>query len=270
MTQFELAPGEALYFEYEAPTSAAHTFVFVNALTGSTDMWSGEICAKLRSEGYGTLCYNFRGQANTLFADDTALTPTLIVDDLRRLLDHVVPPSPILVGLSIGGLFAAQAILAGAGACGLVLVNTLRKPGRRLDWINQSMVRLARIGGGRLVMTANMPVLASPKLLAQMWNATFCDADYEAPPETDGLFRLMAGSLETDWDLDYEKLDLPVLLLTGAHDRLFRIDADIAELKDRIPQAKEKCYADAGHLIPLEAPGRLSDDLAAFAKGCVG
>ena len=270
MPRLQLAAGEALYYDYAAPDAGSKTFVFVNALTGNTDMWTGEICPRLRAAGYGTLCYNFRGQAKTDFADDTALTPGLIVDDLCRLLAEVRPPAPILVGLSIGGLFAAQARLAGADARGLVLINTLRKPNQRLDWINQAVVRLARIGGGRLVMTANMPGLASPELLAKMWDQTFSDEPYDAPPETDGLLRLMEGSLETDWDFAYERLDLPVLLLTGAHDRVFRIEADVAELKARLPDAQEKVYPDAGHLIPLENPARFSDDLLAFASRCGG
>ena len=265
MSNLEISEGETLYYDYAAPTTEAQTFVFVNALTGSTDMWSGGICPRLRAAGYGTLAYNFRGQAQTAFADDTALTPELVVEDLCRLMADVRPPAPILVGLSIGGLFAAQAYLAGAEAGGLVLINTLRKPTQRLDWINQAMVRLARIGGGRLVMTANMPGLASPELLAKMWDQTFSGEPYEAPPATDGLLRLMEGSLDTDWDLAYEKLGLPVLLLTGAHDRVFRIDADVAELKARIPDATEIVYPDAGHLIPVEYPDRLSEDLLAFA-----
>ncbi len=268
MSILHITTGEALYYEHVRPTSETNTFVFVNALTGSTDMWSGEICARLQEAGYGTLVYNFRGQAKTQFGDDTALTPGLIVDDLCFLLREVQPQNPILVGLSIGGLFAAQACLNGAHATGLVLINTLRKPSQRLDWINQAMVRLAGLGGGRMVMMANMPVLGSPDLLARMWDATFSDAPYEAPAATDGLLRLMAGSLGTDWDLPYEKLDLPVLILTGAHDRLFRIEEDVAEMKGRIRDVDEKLYRDAGHLIPMERPERFVLDLLAFATGC--
>lgn len=268
MSILGIAPGETLYYEYSPPGNAEKTFCFVNALTGNTNMWTDKITPKLHAAGYGTLCYNFRGQADTSFADDTALDPKTIVADICRLMEEVAPPHPIFVGLSIGGLFAAQAYLAGASADGLVLINTLRKPTQRLDWISQSMVRLARIGGGRLVMTANMPVIASPELLNAMWDSTFTDEPYEAPPETDGLLRLMIGSLQTNWDFDYEKLDQPVLLLTGAHDRVFRIDADVAELKARIPDVEENRYSNAGHLIPLEDPDRFSNDLMAFADRC--
>jgi 3-oxoadipate enol-lactonase len=270
MTKLQIAPGEALHYEYVAPADKAQTFVFVNALTGSTAMWTAEVCPRLQAEGYGTLAWNFRGQAETEFADGTALTPRLIVADLVRLMAELRPPAPILVGLSIGGLFAAQAYLAGAEAGGLVLVNTLRKPGQRLDWINRAMVELARIGGGRLVMTANMPSIASPALMARTWDTAFSGAAYEPPAATDGLYRLMAGSLESDWDFPYEELAVPVLVLTGEHDRLFRIDTDVAELKARIPNVEEKRYPQAGHLIPMEDPAGLVSDLLVFAKRCAG
>jgi pimeloyl-ACP methyl ester carboxylesterase len=60
----------------------------------------------------------------------------------------------------------------------------------------------------------------------------------------------------------------PVLILTGEHDRLFRIDADVNELKGRIPDAEEKRYSDAGHLIPLEDPDGFTNDLLGFARRC--
>ena len=113
-----------------------------------------------------------------------------------------------------------------------------------------------------------MPVIAAPGLLAQMWESTFSLEPYEPPQGTDGLLRLMEGSLDADWNLPYEKLDLPVLMLTGAYDRLFRIDSDINELKARMPQVEEKLYLDAGHLIPLEIPSQFCDHLMEFAASC--
>ncbi len=270
MAMLEIAPGESLYYEYDevgAPGARAMSFVFVNALTGNTGMWQGGIAPALRDAGFGTLCYNFRGQVETGFGDATELSPALVVDDLNRLLDHLAPERPILVGLSIGGLFAAQAELAAPRAAGLVLINTLRKPSQRLAWINRAMVELARRGGSRLVMAANLPMIAGPELLAKLWDTTFADAPFAPMDPNDGLFRLMAGSLATDWDLAYERLGPKVLLMTGRYDRVFRIDADVAELKARIPAAREIVYPDAGHLIPVEQPERFTRDLIAFAEG---
>ena len=269
MAELNLAPGEALFYEYNTPTHHQQTFVFVNALTGNVGMWSGQICEALQAAGYGTLCFNFRGQEKTAFSDETELTPKVIVDDICALMEHVKPAGPILVGLSIGGLFAAQAYLAGVDINGLVLINTLRKPSQRLNWINQAMVELARIGGSRMVMMANLPVIASSELMENLWDSTFSAAPFEAPENTDGLFRLMMHSRETDWDFPYEKLDIPVMILTGQHDRLFRIDSDVAELKSRIKEVKEVHYPDAGHLIPLEDPHGFIEDLQTFAPHCI-
>jgi 3-oxoadipate enol-lactonase len=51
-----------LYFEYERPEDGAPCFIFVNALTGSTNAWQADIGPALRKQGFGTLTYDFRGQ----------------------------------------------------------------------------------------------------------------------------------------------------------------------------------------------------------------
>ena len=101
MPHLDIAPGESLYYEYDAPGAAGRTFVFVNALSGSTAMWQADaIGPRLRQAGYGTLCYDFRGQAQSRTAVDTRPTQVQIVADLGRIVAHVAPPRPILIGLS--------------------------------------------------------------------------------------------------------------------------------------------------------------------------
>jgi len=268
MPRLDIAPGESLHYEYDAPGAARRTFVFVNALTGNTGTWQHpEIGPRLRAAGYGTLAWNFRGQAETTFAPGTRLTPRLIVEDLLRVIERLQPPKPILVGLSIGGLFAAQGILAGIDAAGLVLINTLRKPGARLQWINDAMVAMARAGGSRLLMTANLPMLVNPEQLAAMRAAIMTGEPFAPMDPADGLMRLMQGSLETDWNFAYEKLRLPVLIMSGLHDRVFRVEKDVAELAARIAKRREVVFADAGHLIPLERPEKFGQALLEFAAG---
>ena len=104
-------------------------------------------------------------------------------------------------------------------------------------------------------------------MLAKLWDTTFAGEPFAPMDPKDGLFRLMAGSVSTDWDFAYQRLGPKVLLMTGRYDRLFRIDADVAELKARIPEAREIVYPDAGHLIPVERPERFTGDLIAFAEG---
>ncbi|NIP75103.1 MAG: hypothetical protein GTN90_03545, partial [Xanthomonadales bacterium] len=104
---------------------------------------------------------NFRGQTDSTFAPGTALTPSLIVDDLRHLLAGLAPQKSILVGLSIGGLFAAHAILAGSPVAGLALLNTLREIGPRIAWINDALPKIAAAGGVQMFMDATFPLIVN-------------------------------------------------------------------------------------------------------------
>ncbi len=239
---------------------------FVNALTGSTAMWEAEIAPALRDAGYGTLAYNFRGQADSPFTSDSELDQALIVDDLRRLLAEIAPPHPVLVGLSIGGLFAAGAYLEGAAATGLVLINTLRRAGPRLEWINAATLRAAQVGGLRLLMDINMPLLVNAERLEQIRGDFLTEAPYEPLDPGHGHYNLLANSTRADWDLPYERLDLPTLVMTGLQDRVFFDRDDVEALYARLPRARRTELRNAGHLIPVERPGLTIEALLDFGR----
>lgn len=264
MPHLEIADGESLYYEYAAPGAKGCTFVFVNALTGNFQMWQAVIGPKLREAGYGTLVYNFRGQAESRTAPATRPTPTQIVDDLVHLCREIAPPKPILVGLSIGGLFAAQAFAKGVPAAGLVLINTLRKPTERLAWINQAMAHGVKAGGFRLIMELSLPMLVNPDKLAEMRATVQTGEPYAPIDPSDGGYRLMVESTATDWDFPWDSLTPPVLLTVGAHDRVFYVADDVDELAARIPNATRIDFPDAGHLIPAERPEAFAKALLDF------
>ena len=104
-------------------------------------MWQAGIGSAQRERGLGTYCYNFCGQANSPFEAGQELTKQVITGDLIHLVEKLKIVRPVLVGLSIGGLYAAKSILAGLDVAGLVLINTLQKSGPRLDWINTGTLR---------------------------------------------------------------------------------------------------------------------------------
>lgn len=266
MPHFEISPGNALYYQHTPPArDDAQTFVFVNALTGSTNAWEAEIGPALRAQGFGTLSYNFRGQDDSPFTPETELTPDLIVDDLRALLVGIAPARPVLVGLSIGGLFAAQAVLKGARAEALVLLNTLREIGPRIAWVNDALPHLVARGGVRLFLDAFFPLLVNQEMAEEKRADFLGDAPYEPLDPAHGHANLMRNSPATDWNLPYEQLDLPVLLVTGLQDRVF-LDIDVVDrLAKRLPRAERIDWPDAGHLLPQERPAKLAHGLSAFA-----
>jgi len=167
MPLLELGPNDGLYYEHDHPTeTGAPTFVFVNPITGSVDIWQAEVAPALRDAGYGTLAYNFRGQADSSYQEGTVLNDQLISGDLSHLVNTLEIDQPIFVGLSIGGLFALQAHLSGVGATGMVLLNTLRTIGPRIAWINDAVVRTMEVGGPQLMGDIMTPLIWGPAWLS--------------------------------------------------------------------------------------------------------
>ena len=255
----------SLVFDHSEARDGKPTLVFVNPLTGNAASWQAEIAPALRDEGFGTLVYDMRGQGETGYVAGTVLDEELIVSDLVALVEHVAPARPVFVGLSIGGLFAARAIERGLDATGLVLINTLRKSSLALDWTNEAVCRLARLGGGRLLMDANLPFLVGPAMLERMRPNCLDDSPYEPMSDNEATVNLLLNARAVDWDFPYESLRMPVLVMTGPHDRVFYKPADVAELMARIPNAREEVFADCGHLIPMENGQATTDALRRFA-----
>ncbi|MEL6977577.1 MAG: alpha/beta fold hydrolase [Pseudomonadota bacterium] len=265
MPHLELGPGESVYFEHHAPARAgAPCFAFVNDLVGEMDGWEAAVAPALRAEGFGTLLFNHRGQARSEFRAETALTPKGMISDLRLLLRTVLTEPPILVGLSLGGLCAAQAHLGGARAQGLALINTLREPGPRLDWVDQAMPLLAMAGGRPLLRDALLPLLASPEYLGALREAGPAP-DYAPLAPEDGLVTLLRHAREAEWRLDYEALRLPVLVITGLHDRVYLDREVVNRLIERLPDIRSEVFEAAGHFAAQERPDDLALSLARFA-----
>lgn len=81
-----------------------------------------------------------------------------------------------------------------------------------------------------------------------------------------GPYKLLSEAGRTaDWDLPYESLDLPTLVITGLQDHVFLERDVVDDLFSRLPRATRIDMPDAGHLIPAERPEALADFLIDFA-----
>ena len=266
MPMLSLSPNNGLYYEYQPPEAGQATVVFVNALTGNTAAWQAVVGPACRAAGLGTLCYNFRGQVDSPFTPDLNLNAELIVADLSTLLAQIKPPKVVLCGLSIGGLFAAQAVLQGVQASGLVLLNTLRQIGPRLDWVNAATLQAVTVGGFPLLMDLFLPLLVNEEFLAKHRGQFLTSTQYTAQDTEHGHYKLMAAAGDANWDIPYEQLSLPVLTITGLQDRVFFDRSVVEALRQRLPQAQHIEWTDAGHLLPQEWPERLAEALIDFAQ----
>ena len=266
MAIYKIDDKNELYYEHVPPKDGGYTCVFVNALTGDVSAWNGLVGKNLIKNKNGYLVYNFRGQANSKFDSSLDLSAELIVKDLVDLINFLKLENIVLIGLSIGGLYAAMSLFNGVQAKGLVLINTLRKPSERLNWINNAMANAVKFGGTSLILDMTLPVVASPKFLSKMKDNALKYETYLGLDDYNGVSKLMHGGFTTNWDFDWGKLDLPVLILTGHFDKVFRIEEDINDLIKRIKNVRRIEIPECGHLIPLEDPELFSYHLSGFIQ----
>lgn len=268
MPTLSLSEGNELSYDHTEPTGAnGLTFVCFNALSGDKAMWTDSIGTRLRDAGHGLLIWNFRGQADSPFTIDE-FSEEQIVDDAMALFREVQPKRPVHIGLSIGGLFAMNAMQRGGEgrAEGLVLINTLRKAGPRLDWVNHAVVRCAETGGMGLMRDLFSPLLMNAEWQRANRENFLGDGPYEPLGSGDGALMLLKSGIGADWSVDYEAIDVPVLSLTGLQDRVFRDPDDIDALSARIANLTRIDVPDAGHMIPVERPDVLADAILTWSQ----
>ena len=181
---------------------------------------------------------------------------TYVFSDLQKILVHVRPPRTVLVGLSIGGLYAAKAYLNGADVAGLVLVNTLRKITPRLAWMNDATLVAMKVGG--------------PDLMKERFQEAHRDeflkpeTQYTPLPANTGAYNLLTWMGKTDWDIDWSQLQCPVLVVMGTQDRIFYDPPIVAELFAKLPNARRIDVPEAGHMLPAEMPDAFLAALSDF------
>ena len=266
MPMLELTADDAIYYEWMPPANEqAASFVFVNPITGDVGMWNAAIVPALQEAGFGTLVYNFRGQAKSRFATGTALDDRLLVTDLIKLVRHVHPPRAVLAGLSIGGLYAARAALAGVEVSGVVLINTLRRITTRIAGMNDASLRVMQLGGANLMKDLYFHLLVGePFQQAHRKEFLLETPNYEPLPEDSGAHNLLTWMGKSDWDVDWSGLQMPTLVVTGLQDRVFYDAGIVEQLFATLPNAQRLDVPEAGHMLPVETPEVLIEAMKRF------
>ena len=89
---------------------------------------------------------------------------------------------------------------------------------------------------------------------------------YTSYAADDRALMLLKSGSTADWNVDYERVDVTVLSITGLQDRVFLDRDDVRELAARIPGCRTIDMADAGHMLPVERPAALSQALVEFTR----
>ncbi|NID03250.1 alpha/beta fold hydrolase [Luteibacter jiangsuensis] len=234
------------------------TLVFLHYWGGSLRTWQHVVDAL--SPDYRTVAIDQRGWAKSA-APEAGYALSDLADDVLAVVDALGLESYILIGHSMGGKAAQLAASRRPrGLAGLVLVapappTPLALP---LD-ARQGMVH-AYDSRESIVATVQQ-VLAPGGLSDGDLDTVIADSLAGASPAKAAW--PLATSQE-DITAVVPKIDVPVIVISGEHDRVDPPEVLRRELLSRIPQARLVVLQGRGHLLPLEAPADLTSIIKAF------
>lgn len=212
-----------------------------------------------------TYAYDLRGHGRTAVGDPAG-TPEQLRDDLVAFLEQVTGPA-IVVGFSLGGTVALSAAIARSDLVRrAVVVGTSSVVGRAA----------ARFYGERIELFRGDDRAAQFEAMRADTEAALCTSGVDVDEQTrlrieavgDGsgflnACQAMASLAENPLTPELYRIGpgMPVTVVGADQDTFCpRKAADI--LLDAIPHAAYREVADAGHLVMVDQPGRLTDVLA--------
>lgn len=172
---------------------------------------------------------------------------------ISRLIEKEFGRRPVTVaGLSLGGWLAARVAMARPDLVArLVLVNSGGY--RQQDWeAIEGLVRVRDMAGVDRLYGALF--VEAPWVMRQS-RGGFLQA-YTAPAVTSVLDSLSEDDTFDDEDL--RQLRMPVALIWGEHDGLFRVEGARA-MAQALPNGTLEVLEGCGHALHLESPDRLAD-----------
>jgi pimeloyl-ACP methyl ester carboxylesterase len=131
--------------------------------------------------------------------------------------------------------------------------------------MNDIIPQLLAAGGPNLVRDSFTHLITGPAFAEKSRNSVFVDKPDYTPTDPDcGPMNLVNHMGETDWDVAYENINVPALVITGLHDRVFYDSVVFEELYALIPNATRVDMDHVGHMIPVEDPDALVKAILEF------
>ncbi|WP_242154593.1 alpha/beta fold hydrolase [Sphingomonas sp. BAUL-RG-20F-R05-02] len=254
--------GIDLHVEQQGAGSPA--LVLLHYWGGSSHTWRHVIC-RLTSD-FRTVAIDQRGWGRSA-APEGGYALADMADDAQAVVEALDLERYILVGHSMGGKVAQ--LLASRRPRGLVGV-VLIAPAPPLPLglplaVREGMVR-AYDTRESIVATVDQ-VLAPDGLDPDDLDAVVADSlagaagAKEAWPLSTSQENIVAA---------LERIEVPVFILSGEHDRVDPPEVLERELLPRLAQAQMHVLPQVGHLLPYEAPEEIADLMRAFALSLTG
>lgn len=238
--------------------------------------WSGTF-EMLVDAGYRVVSYDARGHGESGWSADGIYSYPLRVEDLRAILADTRGPFA-LIGASMGGVTAMQAVGEGVRPAALVLVDIVLAPEK---------VGIERI---RNFMLGNPDGFANLEAVVDAVAAY--NPHRPRPQNTRGLMRNLRegpdGRLRWHWDPrilppdadeDLSRIgsvvnvfksqqDVPLLLVRGVQSDVLSAD-NVAHFLQTFPQAEVLDVAGAGHMVAGDSNDAFTQGIVDYLRRCL-
>ncbi|MEQ5836211.1 alpha/beta hydrolase [Marinobacter sp. NFXS9] len=231
------------------------TLVFLHYWGGSSRTWSG-VVGEL-SHQYRTIALDHRGWGDS-GAPEHGYGMNDLANDTQDVIEALGLQRYVLVGHSMGGKVAQ--LLASRrpqGLEGLILVAPSPPSPMVLPDEERAMMAEAYNARESIEWVVDNVLTASP--LSPQHRAQVIEDSLRAAPQAKAAWP-QQGMLE-DIASAVGAIDVPVRVIAGEKDQVDRVETLQQEVMPRIAGASLSILAGVGHLLPLEAPTALSDEI---------
>lgn len=253
--------------------------VVANAVGADLSVWRRALTDVARERLVVT--WDHRGLGESGAPAGNRLDPESHADDALAVMDHFEIDRAAVIAWSNGGRIALElAASSPHRVAGLVLVcagygQPLERFARNLEpsALLPTLARAARLAAP-LLEPAYRAAVARPELAGIIRQTRLISPSGDADALA-SLLRSIARSNLRRLLASYEQLagrdengllarvTAPALLIAGGRDPVTTLDM-MREVAEGLPTARLEVYSAATHLLPLELPGRLSDDVRPF------
>ena len=246
-------------------TGRGSPIVFSHGLLLSTRMYDPQV--SVLSARHRCIAYDHRGQGQSAMPEERTISIERTYDDAVSLIESLGRAPCHFVGLSMGG-FVGMRLAARKPALlrSLILIDTTSEaePRRNLPRY-RALNAITRLGGLRFAAGRVVPI---------MFGESFLRDRHREAERTEQLRRLRGNRRRIyravngvigrdDCSDELSAITTPTLVLHGEEDRAISLRRG-RELAARIAGAKFVAIPRAGHTATIEAPERVTAEIAGF------
>ena len=252
------ANGAELFYDLTGPRDAP-VVVFSNSLGTTLEMWDAQVRAL--ASRYCCLRYDTRGHGRSQTVDEVPTIDTL-ADDLAGLLDALGIEGAHVVGLSLGGM-TAQAFAAKhpRKVESLVLMATSAHLPPESAW--EERARLVQAEGMGAVVDTVMARWFTPDTVAISPDLVRPVRDWFLRVDPRGYAACCLAIGKMDLRDRIGAIRVPTLIVAGEDDPATPLEM-MEDIQSRIPGARLFVVPEAAHLVAVEQPEMVNEQLRAF------